>query len=355
MHPTRREFLAAFLLRSSIEGREKAATNSPKARFKLQIRPEESSMAEKNAFFPEKESLWKFGGLTPLGLGKRVWRQMGEDDTFNRAAQLAYYFLFALFPALLFLTTVLGFVAKPGSTLHHALFSNMARMMPGSASDLISKTLDGIHDSASGLKLAFGLGSALWSAAGGVVAIMTTLNIAYRVKETRSFVRQKVTAIGLTFACSTLVLIAIALVVGGEKIAKVIASHVGFGSAFVVGWEVLQWPVMLGLMLAAFAAMYYFAPNVEDPSWYWVSPGAVAGMAIWLLASLALRIYLHFFNSYSATYGSLGAVIILMTWFYLTGCAILIGGEVNSSIGHAAEERVQKQRKLKALEMPRAA
>lgn len=304
---------------------------------------------------PKKESLWKFGGVTPLKLIKETWAEIGRADLFGRSAELAYYFLFALFPAMLFLVTILGFIAKPGSTLHHTLFDSMARMMPASASQLIAKTLSEIHQAAGGGKLIFGLAAALWSASGGVVAIITTLNLVYRVQETRSWVRQKVTAVALTFALATTVLIALALVVGGERIAQLIAAHMALGNTFVIGWEIAQWPVVLGFMLAAFALIYYFAPNIDGPEWYWVSPGAVVGLTLWLVASFGMRVYLHYFNSYSATYGSLGAVMILMTWFYLTGAAILAGGALNSTIGHIAEQREERHRKLVTLGLPEAA
>jgi membrane protein len=176
-------------------------------------------------------------------------------------------------------------------------------------------------------------------------AVMETLNRAYHVKETRSYVRKKMISIALTIGTSALVLCAMVLALYGGKLADVVAAHVGLGSVLVYAWKIAQWPVLLGAMLAAFALVYYYAPNLEEPHWTWISPGAAAGLVIWLAASFALRVYLHFFNSYSSTYGSLGAVIILMLWLYLSGFALLLGGEVNSAIAHAEVEKAKQEEK----------
>ena len=292
-------------------------------------------------------SLWKFGGLTPLRLGKRVWKKIDEDAIFSHAAELSYYFLLALFPLLLFMISMLGLFAGPGTSLRESLFENMARVVPGSASELVQKTLTEVNHSAGGGKVLFGIMAALWAASNGMIAICTTLNIAYHVKETRSWLKSRATALGLTVGLSLLLITAITLVLYGGKIAEFIAAHVGFGSAFIIAWKILQWPVVVVFMLAAFSLVYYFAPNLEKPEWIWVTPGAIAGFVLWFLGSIIFRIYLHYFNNYSATYGSLGAVIILMLWFYITGASILIGGEVNSQIGHAAEEKAKLEARLK--------
>ena len=133
----------------------------------------------------------------------------------------------------------------------------------------------------------------------------------------------------------------------GGKIGELVASQVGVGKVFATAWNIVQWPVSLAAMFLAFSLVYYFAPDLEERRWFWVTPGSVAGVSIWVIASIGFRIYLHFFNSYSQTYGSLGAAIILMVWLYLTGFAILIGGEVNWAIENedkkAAELEVRKK------------
>jgi membrane protein len=301
------------------------------------------------------ESLWKFGGLTPLNLVKRVWKESSEDDIWSRAAELSYYFILALFPLLLFLINMLGIFLGEDSGVRSALFSYLAKAMPGSASDLVGKTMNEVSNSATGGKLTFGILAALWAASNGMGAIVKTLNIVYDVDETRPWWKQRVVAISLTVGLSILILCALTLVLFGGQIGEAVAGKMGLGAAFAIVWKIAQWPIVLGAMFAAFASVYHFAPDLKKPPWYWISPGAAVGLVLWLAASFAFRTYLQFFNSYSKTYGSLGAVIILMLWLYLSGLAILFGGEVNSEIAHAAEERDQHQAKLEAIGHPKAA
>jgi len=297
------------------------------------------------------ESLWKLGGLTPIQLSKRVAHEFVKDDISGRSAELAYYFFLAIFPALLMIVTLLGFFLGPGSSVQSAMLAQFGRLLPGSASDLIGKTLKEIQSNAGGLKIAIGLLGFLWSASAGVMAMSDVLNICYEVKETRSFVRRRLTMIGLTIALAVLVLSAVAIVLYGGFIASYVGGHVGLAGPAVLAWKILQWPVAFLFMSIAFGCVYYFAPNLKERGWTWVTPGSLIGFLIWIGVSVALRIYLHYFNSYSATYGSLGAVIILMLWFYLTGMAILLGGEVNSEIGHAQTVRDKHEEQMRKLEI----
>jgi membrane protein len=295
-------------------------------------------------------SLWKFGGLTPLQVIKLTAKKIGEDELSTRSAALSYYFLLALFPMLLFLLSLVGVFAGPGSQLRESIVTGLGRLAPGSASQLVHTVVDQTFKSSSGLKLAAGIFGALWAASGGMSAIVTSLNVIYRVRETRSMIKQKLTVVGLTVALAGLIIISLVLVLYGGKIGEAIASHVGLGAAFRITWKVLQWPVSLGALLFSYSIIYYLGPNLEERKWYWVTPGAGAGVALWLLASLGFRVYLHFFNSYSATYGSLGAVIILMLWLYITGFAILIGGELNWVIENEDKSRDQFEAKKRSIE-----
>lgn len=274
-------------------------------------------------------SLWKFGGLTPLSLTRLTVKKIGEDELSTRSASLSYYFLLALFPMVLFLVSMVGVVAGPGSQLRDTIITALGRLAPGSASDLIRNVINQTFKSSSGLKLAAGILGALWAASGGMGAVVTSLNVIYRTPETRPWWKQKLTLIGLTLALAGLIIVGLVLVLYGGKIGEFIAAHVGMGGAFTLAWKILQWPVSFAAMFLSFSIVYYFAPDLEERRWYWVTPGAAAGVILWLLSSLGFRVYLHFFNSYSATYGSLGAVVILMLWLYITGFAILIGGELN--------------------------
>lgn len=297
-------------------------------------------------------SLWKLGGLSWIQLAKRVWREIEKDEIFGRAAQLAYYFLLALFPLLLFLTSLIGVVLGSETGLRESLFNYLGTVLPGSASQLVNSTVAEVSNASGGGKIAFGILAALWAASNGMGAITEALNIAYDVKESRPWWRTRLTAIGLTVALSILIISALALVLYGGRIAEYVAASYGFGGAFTVAWKILQWPIVLGFVLLSFALIYYFAPDVRKQKWIFITPGAVIGVALWLLVSFSFRLYLHFFDSYSKTYGALGAVIVLMLWLYLTGAAILIGGEVNSEIEHAAAKAGQPDAKDEGEKVP---
>lgn len=264
----------------------------------------------------------------------RIWTRVNDHDIFGRAAQLSYYFLLALFPLLLFLMTLLGYLAQAGSDLRTKLLTYLATVMPSSAVTLVHTTLDEISQSAGGGKLSIGLLAALWAASNGMGAISETLNVAYSVKEQRSWWKVRLTSICLTVTLSILIVTALAIVLYGGRIGEAVAAHFGFSDAFTLAWKILQFPIALLFILFTFDLIYHFAPDNRGQKRTWWSKGAVVAVFLWLLVSFGFRIYLHFFNSYSVTYGSLGALIILMLWFYFTGLAILIGGEINSELEH---------------------
>ena len=295
-------------------------------------------------------SLWKFGGLTPLKLTQVAITKIGEDELSTRSAALSYYFILALFPMLLFLVSLVGVFAGPGSQLRDSIISGLGRLAPGSASELVHSVVNQTFKSSSGLKLAMGLLGALWAASGGMGAVVVSLNVVYRVKETRAWWKQKLTIIGLTLALAALIVVALVLVLYGGKIGQLLATQIGLSDVFRIAWKVLQWPLSFAAMFLSFSIIYYFGPNLEERKWYWVTPGAVTGVALWLVASLGFRLYLQFFNSYSATYGSLGAVIILMLWLYITGFAVLIGGELNWIIENEDKKTAAFEEKKRAIE-----
>jgi membrane protein len=292
-------------------------------------------------------SQWELGGISPVALGSRVWKRIGEDDIAGRSAELAYYFFLALFPLLLVLLAVFGFFAAGGAQLRTTLMMSLARMVPGDASALVSKTVTQVIEARGSGKAILGFLGALWAASAGVSSLMDTLNIAYHVEESRPFWKKRGIAVALTVAVSALMIGAVILLLYGGKLAEVAGGHLHLGAAAVWSWKIAQWPLVLALMFAAFSLVYYFAPNIEEPEWHWISPGAIAGLVLWLLASFGLRVYLHFFNSYNATYGSLGAVVILLLWFYLTGASLLIGGVINAQIAAAETLRTRERERLR--------
>ena len=295
-------------------------------------------------------SLWKFGGLTPLKLTQLAITKIGKDELSTRSAALSYYFILALFPMLLFLVSLVGVFAGPGSQLRDSIISGLGRLAPGSASELVHSVVNQTFKSSSGLKLAMGLLGALWAASGGMGAVVVSLNVVYGVKETRAWWKQKLTIIGLTLALAALIVVALVLVLYGGKIGQLLATQIGLSDVFRIAWKVLQWPLSFAAMFLSFSIVYYFGPDLKERKWYWVTPGAVTGVALWLVASLGFRLYLQFFNSYSATYGSLGAVIILMLWLYITGFAVLIGGELNWIIENEDKKTAAFEEKKRLIE-----
>jgi len=284
------------------------------------------------------ETLWSLGGLTWKELGRRVWGGMNENDLLNRAYELAYNFLLAVFPMLLVLLALLGIFASEGSMLRNNLFYYFEVALPPSAYQLVTHTLDEIVRASGGGKLTFGLVFALYSGSAGMTQLMTTLNAAYAVRERRSWIKVHLVSLGLTLAISILIIAALFLVVGGGYVLNLLAQRTGMSALAFVGIHMIQWVFALGFVVFAFAVIYYFAPNIYEQHWYWITPGSLVGVLVWVAASGGLRLYLHFSNSYSKTYGSLGAVMILMLWFYVTGLAFLVGGQINATIEHAAAE-----------------
>lgn len=260
-------------------------------------------------------------------LAQRTWVEILEADVPGRAAQLAYYFFLALFPFLICVIaslSVFGFADRGRTIVVHLL----TRMLPAPALLLIDTTIDQIIQAGGPLKMSFGILASLWSASLGMGAIMGTLNAAYKVKESRSLFKQYLTATVLTAGIAVLLIASLATVVfGDDVVAALFPGHLPD-----VVWSVAEWPLGIALLVLAFEITYYFSPDNLDREWHWISPGTVVGI-LWAAAvSIGLRIFLHYSNSYGAAYGSLGAVIVLLLWFYLCGIGLLSGGVLNAVI-----------------------
>src|SRR5438105_4262294 len=296
------------------------------------------------------ESIWKLGGLRPRQLAKEVWHELNHDDVWSIASALAYSFLLAIFPMLLFLVALFGFFASQRAELQNNLFYYFSQALPPAAFQLVSKTLNEIIKNSGGGKLTLGIVLALWSGAGGMTSLISGLNAAYHVRESRSFVKVRLIAVGLTLAVSILVVAALFVVLMGGNAAEFIGAKLNLGDVTILAWKVLQWPIAFGFLILAFALIYYFGPDIKEQHWYWITPGSLVGVILWLLVSVGFRVCLHFFNSYSKTYGSLGAVVILMLWLYITGLAILIGGELNWVIENEDKNTAAFEAKKRSIE-----
>jgi len=265
-------------------------------------------------------------------LFKRTLKEAVADNCFGMAAQLAYYFFLSLFPALLIVVALTSFFP---SNLLDSVLSWLGVFTPPEVLDVVSGQIHQITGSGHAGLLTFGLLGALWSSSSGMTAIVDTLNRAYGVKEARPWWKIQLLAIIMTIVMSVFVLVSFTLVVRGPEIAETLATRVGLGLMFAWTWKIVQWPVVFFLVSIGLQLVYYFAPDAEQ-RWSWVRPGAMLATALWLVISLGFRFYVTHFGQYNKTYGTIGAVIVLLLWFYLSGLVLLVGAEFNSELEHAS-------------------
>lgn len=293
-------------------------------------------------------SLWQLEGVTKTEVARRTGKALQVDRVFGRAAELGFYFFFSLFPALFCAAAILGLVARSAHEIYVRLLGYLALVVPTSALGTVLHTFDQTAAAASSGKITFSLLGAIWSASMGVSAIQDSLNDVYKLQDTRSYLGARMKAIGLTFVVTAMMTIGLSSMFGADFVAQYVESLVsGHITALIAGLGIrgAAWTILTLLLILEFAVIYYWAPDWRRRRWRWVTPGSVIGIAGWLVASIALRIYLHYFNNYAVTYGSLGAVIILLTWFYITGMMLLVGGEINSEIEAAiVRGRLQSRR-----------
>ncbi len=272
----------------------------------------------------------------PIGwreLLKRTYNEVIADKCLSLAAQLAYYFFLALFPALLFLVAILSFI--PVENLMDTIVAALARVAPSEVLSIIQTQILDIASDQDGGLLTLGMLGTIWSTSAGVLAIIETLNQTYDIEEGRPWWKVRLTALGLTLALAIFIVLATVLVVAGPALADRVASSMGLGAAFAWTWKIVQWPLVFLLVSLAIAMVYYFAPDAEQ-DWVWITPGSIAATVLWLLVSLAFRFYVTNFGSYNATYGTIAGVVVLMLWFYMSGLAVLVGAELNAEIEHAS-------------------
>ena len=274
--------------------------------------------------------------LGPVALARRVWRRAVDDRIADQSAKLSFYFLLSVFPLLYFLTALLGLVLSRSEAALAQLQAGLATVAPAAAATLIDATVKEIVQGSGGLAISLSLLATLWTASRGTVAIIEGLNVAYEVRQYRSWWQRNLLAVGLTLAFCSFIVLALALLIHGGRAVEWLGDRLGMAPLATTAWTLAQNLLMLGCALLAFNVLYAVAPNVRNRRWHWFMPGTLAGVALWLLVSYAFKLYLAFFDRYAATYGSIGAVIVMVLWFYLSGIAILVGGEVNSEIEKAA-------------------
>ena len=292
-----------------------------------------------NIALMKRVSLWHLGGLRPTELFKRIWKEINEDFIFDSGAALAYYWLLSIFPLLIFLITILSLIpsASGNVPLLDSLLNAAGRIMPGKAFFFIALAAERLAKHATGGLLTIGFVATLWSASSGVSSLMSALNRAYEIPETRSFIKRSLLAIGLTIGLTLLAVLGAALLVASDIVGKWIHQQTGLAGTDWIGGT-LSALCGLAALVAGFGVMFYFGPSHAKAERRFVTPGLVTSVVLFLIASTALSIYVRISGGFSsAVYGVFGALFILLLWLYVLGLSILLGGELNSEIWKAME------------------
>jgi membrane protein len=261
---------------------------------------------------------------------KRLYDRSMNADIFSRSAQVAFYFSFALFPLLLFLISLLGIILVSSDGVKRELFVYLSQIMPGQVYNLVHATIEEVVEKSTSGKLTLGLLFTLWSASAGFDAVRNALNEIYEIKESRPLWRTKLQSLLLTFVITTIAIFILALVFYGWNLLGVILAGIGLEVSSPWVLKVIQWTAAFLLIFLICELVYNLLPNRQHFTWLRVMPGSIVAIVLWILFSAIFRIYLGYFDTYNKAYGSLGAVIIMMLWLYLTASALLLGGAINS-------------------------
>jgi membrane protein len=258
-----------------------------------------------------------------------VARKFADDQIPGRAAQMSFYFFLSIFPILLIVVAILGLVLDVQWLVADTIISRLAALAPPSIARLFTELLDQLARQP-GKPLTWGILVTLWAASSGMVATIHGLNQAYAVEEERPWWRRRLVGLTLTLVFMLIITAAMLLLAYGVPLAQAFAKRLGFHSASLLAWRIAQWPVIFAFVLVAFHLLYYFAPSRPLGRWVWFRAGTLIAIALWFAASLGLKFYIANFANYNVAYGSLGAIIVLLLWFYLTSIAILTGAEINA-------------------------
>jgi len=275
--------------------------------------------------------MWlRFVSPIPLSqLIKKTVNEIGEDNCLGLAAQLAFYFLLGLFPALLFLVALIGYVPLEAELSN--LLTALGAIAPEELVELLRAQLVQVTGGGHASLLTIGALGAIWSSSAAMVAIIDALNRAFDVTEWRPWWKRRLVAIGLTMALALFIVVSMVLVLIGPALAFPIANWLQLGPGAAVLWAVLRWPVMIGCVVVGVDLIYHFAPN-RRARWVWFSPGSVLATALWIISSFVFKLYLTTFGDYAAMYGAIGGAIVSMLWLYMSSLSILIGAELNGVV-----------------------
>ena len=257
--------------------------------------------------------------------GKKLMKEMKTDRVTGLAAEQAYYYLLALFPLLILLLSILPYLNIDTKTA----LDTLKEFMPSETMNVIETNIIDILNNRNGGLLTFGILGTIWSASNGMNAFIHSMNIAYDVEESRSFIKARLISILLTLGLVVALVVMLVLPVFGKSIIHLIGDIISLPQEVQTLFSILRWVVALVVLVLVLAFLYRFAPNKTFPFKH-VIPGAITATVLWLVISLGFSFYVSNFANYSSTYGSLGGVIVLMLWLYLTGLSLLIGGEINA-------------------------
>lgn len=281
-------------------------------------------------------------GARALRFIRDLYEAIIDDNVFSGAAALGFYLTLAIFPAMILLMSVIPYL--PIAKVDEAIMDLLGQALPPEAFDLVANVVAEVTREQRGGLLSFGVLATLWAVSTGMYAIMQYLNITYHVKEARSFVRGRATALVLSLLFGVLVLGAFSLIVIGGIVEDWLGNRLDFPRLLLTVFAVFRWIVIVLALLLGVAVIYYYGPNVEQ-KFRFITPGSVFGVLMLIAASLGFSFYTRNFGDYDATYGSIGAVIVLMLWLYITGLVILIGSEINALLEHYSREGKQKGEK----------
>lgn len=281
---------------------------------------------------------WSSGGLGLFGFLSKLWKRAHEHRILDQSAKLSFYFLLSAFPFLMSLTALLGFFLRSDSLLEESLNRYLASIAPESSLKLITNTIAEVERGTGGVKFSLALLFTWWSSSRGVAATVEGLNIAYSVRESRSWWRQQIVVAALTLMLLLFTMVTMMVMFGVHRLFDEATATMGSGRWVVLGARAAEWIILLAFMLFAIHVLYTLGPNLERRKWIRLLPGTVLALVLWVAASQGFRMYLIYFDQYSLTYGSIGAVIVLLLWFYLSGVAILAGAEVNSLYQHLSDQ-----------------
>ena len=263
---------------------------------------------------------------------QRTVRETIDDGCFGLAAQLAFYFVLGLFPALIFLIALIGFIpVRPA--IDEAL-EGLSRLAPSDVAAIVERQLKAIAEGRNGGLLTIGILGAVWSSSAAMTAIISALNRAYDIEEWRPWWKRRLIAVLLTLGLAAFILLSFGLIMAGPITARALAGWFGAGEGLVAVWGFAQWPLSILLIVLAIDLVYYFAPNA-DTEWVWITPGSLLATGLWVASSLGFKLYVGQVASFGATYGAIGGMIVLLLWLYASGLSILVGAEMNAVIDAA--------------------